>query len=554
MAELLTHRRKVLIIETDKHLEHISENGLIIPQNSGIVSEQGIVKLVEPESSFKEGDVVVFGKIDRNDELSDHESVTIDGREYDAIYEDKIWSVNDEPCSFIFIKPVSELSVSDDELKIPDVVKGIPQKGIVISTPENSFIKKGDTVQYRKREGEVYPQAVVDGIDLDVLTIRNIFTINGKISPYRMVIRIDKGMQRVSRTTAENGLALSPLFIKMLHNLQYGVCTEIGEKAQEMYPDVFVGDTLILHHSFEEDDYRILSTYKGKSGNIKFEYRIANCFDVNSREIFGRIDKKGNALKQETIIPFGDYVFLKWNIELFNKKPINNSEFITSFEFDVENCYNIDSLLTTCSRLKEKAADAYGIEYGNLVNEFKTKNPEDPQQYHEAQIIGNRIESMKREAQIKGNELQNNHLVIASISSGSDYEPNTKVLIRYRGPYPITIQKKKYLIVSKKDLLAIYQTENMTTNIKPTLDRILIEPTIIKQEDGALQIPDSLQELPRTGKVIGVGELAEGQRGFPSKDDNVLFRRGRGVEIKIEDKTYLLMGQDDVLCILSENE
>ena len=554
MAKLLTHRRKVLIIETDKHLEQVSESGLIIPRDAGIVSETGTVKFSENGSKFKEGDIVTFRKINREDEFPDHEEIVVDGVFCDAIYEDKIWTVNDDPCSFIFIKPLSEISISEEELKVPEYIKGIPQKGLVISAPSDSFVKKGDTVQYRKREGEVYPQAVLDGVELDVLTDRHIFTVNGKVSPYRIVIRIDKDMQRVSRTTAENGLALSPLFIKMLHNLQYGVCTEIGEKAQEIYPDIYVGDTLILHHSFEEDDYRILIKQKGPLGNVKFEYRIANCFDVNSREIFGRIDKKGKEPKQETVVPFGDYVFLKWEIDLFNKKSIRNSDFITSFEFDIDNCKNIDSLLTTCSKLKEDAADKYGVEYVNLVNEFKTKNPEDEQQFHEAQVISNKIEAMKREAKLKGNELHENHLVIATISSGSDYAPGTKVIIRYRGPYPITIQKKKYLIVSKKDLLATYQTENMTTVIKPTLDRILIEPTIIKQEDGALQIPDTLQELPRTGKVVGVGDLAIGKPGFPSVDDNVLFRRGRGVELKLNDKTYLLMGQDDVLCILSEKE
>ena len=555
---LFEHKHKLLFVSPIISKEHIDESGLIIPQNVGAINETATVFKSEPGSFIKEGDTVIFNKLNYEDKDGiDHEIISLDGENYVVIREDQVWAINDEPHGFIFVTPMSEIEITEDGIAIPESVKGIPKKGIVFSACRTSAFKKDDRIEYRKREGGVYPIANMDGILMDVLRDRDVFTVNGNVSPNRIIVQIDKGTQKISRETADSGLKLSPLFIKMLHNLQYGVCVEIGALAQDMYPEMKVGDTLILHHTFEEQDYRILRKEKGKHG-IKYEYRVANCFDINSREIFGKFDVQkllGGKVKKTSIIPFGDYVFLDWTFDLFEKKPISDSEIIADFDFNIQNCHNRDTLDNVCKRLIEEAAEKYAEKYKELQQQFISKDPNDNHQLHEAQMIGRKIEQMKREAQQKGQEVQKDHVVICKQLWPCPGKED-KVLLSYKGAYPILIQKKKFLIVSKKDILSTYKTSTNIMDkvtITPTLDRILIKPIEEPVMEFDLVIPDSAKEPTRTGIVESLGPLADGNTKYPKVGDTVYFRRGRGIPLPANGENYLLMGLDDTLCTIMKS-
>ena len=147
-------------------------------------------------------------------------------------------------------------------------------------------------------------------------TDRDIYTVNDVVSPFKIVVRIDMGAQKIKQSTTDAGLALSPIYQYMLYMLQYGEVMEIGQEAQKLYPELSVGDTAILHHSVEYDPHRLLSNDKGEY-TIAYEYRIINCLNSTDREIFGAIkdEKLAGHKLGEKIVPFRDALFLAWDFE-----------------------------------------------------------------------------------------------------------------------------------------------------------------------------------------------------------------------------------------------
>jgi chaperonin GroES len=92
--------------------------------------------------------------------------------------------------------------------------------------------------------------------------------------------------------------------------------------------------------------------------------------------------------------------------------------------------------------------------------------------------------------------------------------------------------------------------------IKPLADRVLVEP--IEQEEvekGGIIIPDTAKEKPQEGKVIAVGDGKRDDDGKliamnVKKGDRVLMPKYGGTEIKIDDKEYQIVREDDILAII----
>jgi chaperonin GroES len=93
--------------------------------------------------------------------------------------------------------------------------------------------------------------------------------------------------------------------------------------------------------------------------------------------------------------------------------------------------------------------------------------------------------------------------------------------------------------------------------IKPLGDRILVEPIEKEEKKGGIIIPDTAKEKPQEGKVIAVGP---GKRTDDGKilpmnvkvGDRVLYGKYSGTEVKIDDKNYLILHEDDILGIIEE--
>ncbi len=92
--------------------------------------------------------------------------------------------------------------------------------------------------------------------------------------------------------------------------------------------------------------------------------------------------------------------------------------------------------------------------------------------------------------------------------------------------------------------------------IQPLGDRVLVEPLEEGEVNkGGIIIPDTAKEKPTTGKVIavGTGKLDDDGKKIPfnvKKGDKVLMPKYGGTEVKLDDKTYQIMREEDILGVI----
>ena len=92
--------------------------------------------------------------------------------------------------------------------------------------------------------------------------------------------------------------------------------------------------------------------------------------------------------------------------------------------------------------------------------------------------------------------------------------------------------------------------------IRPLHDRLLVERLEEKEvKKGGIIIPDTAKEKPQEAKVIavGTGKVNDEGKKIPldvKAGDRILFGKYSGSEVKLEDKEYLILREEDVLAIL----
>ena len=93
------------------------------------------------------------------------------------------------------------------------------------------------------------------------------------------------------------------------------------------------------------------------------------------------------------------------------------------------------------------------------------------------------------------------------------------------------------------------------TKIRPLGDRVLVEPVEVKDvTKGGIIIPDSAKEKPMEGKVVAIGKKRDDDgKEIPfdvKAGDKVLLPKYGGTEVKINDKTYQLVREEDLLGVI----
>ena len=94
------------------------------------------------------------------------------------------------------------------------------------------------------------------------------------------------------------------------------------------------------------------------------------------------------------------------------------------------------------------------------------------------------------------------------------------------------------------------------SKIQPLADRVLVEPLEAEEKTASgIVIPDSAREKQQKGKVIAIGKGRINEEGKVSPlevkvNDQVLFGRYSGSEIKIGATDYLIVKEDDILGII----
>lgn len=92
--------------------------------------------------------------------------------------------------------------------------------------------------------------------------------------------------------------------------------------------------------------------------------------------------------------------------------------------------------------------------------------------------------------------------------------------------------------------------------IRPLGDRVIVKPAEEKEvKKSGIIIPDTAKEKPQEGEVIaaGPGKFDETSKKIPmdvKAGDKILYGKYSGTEIKIDDKEYLIMHQEDILGII----
>jgi chaperonin GroES len=92
--------------------------------------------------------------------------------------------------------------------------------------------------------------------------------------------------------------------------------------------------------------------------------------------------------------------------------------------------------------------------------------------------------------------------------------------------------------------------------VKPLADRVLVEPKKEKEvTKGGIIIPDSAKEKPMEGTVVAVGTGKRDEAGklipFVVKaGDKVLMPKYGGTEVKIDDKEYQIIREEDILGVI----
>ncbi len=95
--------------------------------------------------------------------------------------------------------------------------------------------------------------------------------------------------------------------------------------------------------------------------------------------------------------------------------------------------------------------------------------------------------------------------------------------------------------------------------LKPLADNIVIKPKEKEEKtEGGIFLPDSTEESrPERGEVISVGpgkRNEKGERVAPEikKGDEVIFTKFGPNEITVEDESYLIAKEGDILAIIEK--
>jgi chaperonin GroES len=97
-------------------------------------------------------------------------------------------------------------------------------------------------------------------------------------------------------------------------------------------------------------------------------------------------------------------------------------------------------------------------------------------------------------------------------------------------------------------------------HVRPLHDRVLLkrleEKEVVK---GGIIIPDTAKEKPQEAEVIAVGpgKLDDNGKRMPidvKKGDRVLIGKYSGNDIKMDDEEFLIVREDEILCVIEKKK
>ncbi len=92
-------------------------------------------------------------------------------------------------------------------------------------------------------------------------------------------------------------------------------------------------------------------------------------------------------------------------------------------------------------------------------------------------------------------------------------------------------------------------------NLQPLTDHLIVKP-LQKEEKSGIVLPENAKEKAEKGQVVAVGPgrvLDNGNRleMDVKVGDNIMFKQYAPEEIKVQDETYYVLSQSDVIAIIN---
>ena len=106
--------------------------------------------------------------------------------------------------------------------------------------------------------------------------------------------------------------------------------------------------------------------------------------------------------------------------------------------------------------------------------------------------------------------------------------------------------------------MATATAPSSSLKLKPIGDRVIAQRLgSAEKTKSGLFLPDSAQEKPQEGKVIavGTGKTLKNGKVVPlavKPGDRIIFGKYSGSEIKVDEKEYVFLSEDDILAVVTD--
>lgn len=89
--------------------------------------------------------------------------------------------------------------------------------------------------------------------------------------------------------------------------------------------------------------------------------------------------------------------------------------------------------------------------------------------------------------------------------------------------------------------------------IRPLGDRVVIKRIeAVETTKSGIVLPGAAKEKPQEAEIVSVGPGTEDVKMEVTVGDRVLFSKYSGTEVKIEDKEYIILKQEEILAVIEK--
>jgi len=89
--------------------------------------------------------------------------------------------------------------------------------------------------------------------------------------------------------------------------------------------------------------------------------------------------------------------------------------------------------------------------------------------------------------------------------------------------------------------------------IRPLGDRVVIKRIeAVETTKSGIVLPGAAKEKPQEAEIVSVGPGTEDVKMEVAVGDRVLFSKYSGTEVKIEDREYIILKQEEILAVIEK--